>query len=143
MPLHTCVSPKGRFVYGVHKPSFRVSNQRAHDLIEPLGLFDNEERFSNEKNFPAGHIKEENATWIYEIDNSFPFRGTTFIKKDWADRKAKDPSSIKLPSPPDTSLSKSISRIIKSDDPEQIADDVASDKNNHGQDRDGFGKGQP
>jgi hypothetical protein len=120
MPLHTCVSPKGRFIFGIHKPSFLVANQRGIDHVESLGLLDDQSPVTNKNNFPADHIDEKEATWIYEIPNPFPFRGTTFIKKDWADRKATDPTSIKLPAQPDISLSKSISRIINSKDPDLI-----------------------
>ncbi len=121
MPLHTCVSPDGRFIYGIHKPAFRVANQRENDLVEPLGLLDDQDPVTNEQNFPSDQINEEDATWIYEIANPFPFRGVTFIKKDWADRKAAEPISIKLPPPPEYSLSASLAKIITDSDPKKIS----------------------
>ena len=44
MPLHTCVSPEGRFVFGIHKPSFRVTNHRVHGHTETLGMLEDKEQ---------------------------------------------------------------------------------------------------
>ncbi|MBU0675747.1 MAG: hypothetical protein KJ950_13985 [Proteobacteria bacterium] len=111
------VSPDGEFLYGIHRPSFRVANHREKDLIKPLGAGPNNETVLNQVNFPPGDLEEAAATWIYEIPNPFPFRGTTFIKKDWADRRAEDPSAIRLPKPEPTSLTSYLQDIINDDQP--------------------------
>lgn len=121
MVLNTCVSPQGRFIFGVHKPSYRVANQRENEFIAELGKLGDETPVNNEQNFPAGPVAEENGTWIYEIPNPFPFRGTTYIKKDWADRRAADPTSIKLTPPAESSLSASLVKITGNSDPERIS----------------------
>ncbi len=120
MALNTCVSPKGSFIFGVHKPSYRVANQRENEFLNELGRLEDDTPEINERNFPAGPVVEESATWIYEIPNPFPFRGTTFIKKDWADRRTSDPSSIKLTSHEGYSLSVSLMSITGDSDPEKI-----------------------
>lgn len=96
MNLGTCVSPSGQFVFGVHKPAFKVENFRESDAIETLGLFLDQSRCDNEVNFPTGAVDEPSADWIYEIRNPLPFRGTTYIGKRWADSRAKNPMSISL-----------------------------------------------
>ena len=111
MPLHTCVSPEGRFVFGIHKPSFSVANQRENDFVEPLGQNKASLRIDNRRNFPSKRVDAAEASWIFEIANPFSFRGTTFIKKDWADKRAAEPASIKLPPRPEVSLSDSLSKI--------------------------------
>ncbi|MEN8135952.1 MAG: hypothetical protein ABFS18_10520 [Thermodesulfobacteriota bacterium] len=120
MPLHTCVSPEGRFVFGIHKPSFKVSNHRENDFVEPLGQNREGQAIDNQRNFPANRVDVEEATWIFEIANPFSFRGTTFIKKDWADKRAADPASIRLPARPEVSLSASLGKIINSIDPDKL-----------------------
>ena len=40
------------------------------------------------------------AESVFEIANPFPFRGTTYIGKTWADDKRRDPSAIRLPPQP-------------------------------------------
>ncbi len=116
MTLTTCITPEGRFVFGIHRPAFRVENFRANDRHEQLGTNSEGSPVDNLRNFPVGEVSEEQATWIYEIPNPFPFRGVTFIKKDWADLRAENPSSIKLPTPPQVSLTKSL-RVILDKDP--------------------------
>ena len=120
MPLHTCVSPEGCFVFGIHKPSFNVANHRENDFVEPLGQNEEGSPIDNQRNFPANRVNVAEATWIFEIPNPFSFRGTTFIKKDWADKRAADPSSIKLPPRSEVSLSASLSEIISSNDPAKL-----------------------
>ncbi len=120
MPLHTCVSPEGRFVFGIHKPSFSVANHREKDCIESLGQSKEGLRIDNQRNFPAKRVDVAEASWIFEIANPFSFRGTTFIKKDWADKRAADPASIKLPPRPEVSLSESLSGIIIDNDPVKL-----------------------
>jgi hypothetical protein len=120
MFLQTCVSPEGYFIFGIHKPSFKVANQRENDFVENLGLQSNGEQVNNQGNFPAAGLEIADGTWIFEIPNPFAFRGTTFIKKDWADKRAADPSSIKLVPPAGVSLSDSLGKIINNNDPGKL-----------------------
>ena len=106
MSPRTCVAPSGEFVYGTHKPHFRVTNLRQSDHIGLLGEFRDGRPVHNHANFPAGEIQEKGAELIFEIPNPFPFRGTTYILKGWADAIARDPAAIKLPEPQPWSFSK-------------------------------------
>lgn len=99
MRLRTCVLPSGHFIYGVHKPSFDVDNFREDDFIDFLGRFTDGRLKQNIDNFPAGTVTEPEADTIYEIPNPFDFRGTTYISKSWADKKAHNPELINLPEP--------------------------------------------
>ncbi|MCD6585748.1 MAG: hypothetical protein J7K96_08315, partial [Desulfobacteraceae bacterium] len=110
MPLRTCVSPSGKFIYGIHKPGFHVVNMRENDYITRLGFFADNIPVENQSNFPPGAVNEPNADIIYEIPNPFSFRGVTYISKSWAEEKAQDPSSIMLPEPPDVSFSATIEK---------------------------------
>ncbi len=105
MNLKTCITPSGTFRYGVHKPRFKVKNLRQYDAIALLGELEDGLSVENHRNFPRGDVTESSADWIYEIPNAFPFRGTTYIAKPWADEKAADPGLIFLPDPPSVSLS--------------------------------------
>ncbi|BBO84723.1 hypothetical protein [Desulfosarcina ovata] len=106
MRPHTCVSPEGRFVYGIHQPHFTARNFRATDQRSALGTLADGTHHLNEANFPAGSVHEPSATPIYEIPNAFPFRGTTYIGKGWADARARNPEAIRLPRPPEVSFFK-------------------------------------
>ncbi|MDF1577231.1 MAG: hypothetical protein RQ753_05640 [Desulfurivibrionaceae bacterium] len=117
MKLHNWVNQKDRFIVGIHKPSFTVANQRENDRVEAIGRRKNGGAIDNRKNFPAGAVDVEKTAWIFEIPNPFSFRGVTYIKKDWADKRAADPSSIRLPPRPAVSLAASLGRIIGSNDP--------------------------
>lgn len=108
MNLRTCVDPSGIFIYRVHKPKFIVQNLRENDFIAPMGWMSDGAPVDNQCNFPEGHVVEPCADAVYEIPNPFPFRGVTFILKNWADQKAKDPESICLPSRPAISFSDAI-----------------------------------
>ncbi len=110
MNLRTCVSPSGKFIYGIHKPGFHVINMRENDYITPLGFFADNIPIANQSNFPPGAVNEPNADIIYEIPNPFPFRGVTYIAKSWATKKAKNPSSIMLSNPPEVSFSDTIKK---------------------------------
>jgi hypothetical protein len=99
------VTPDGRFTYGVHKPSFTVRNLRENDFITTLGVLPDGSGHLNQNNFPKGDVTESRADWIYEIPNPFPFKGTTYIVKSWAEKKAENPSSIFLPKPSSVSFS--------------------------------------
>ena len=109
MNLRTCIAPSGRFIIGVHKPTYSVQNVREKDYIGPLGEFPDGSLVENHLNFPAGDITESNADWIYEIPNAFPFRGATYILKHVADRWALNPLDISLPARPDMSFTRTAS----------------------------------
>lgn len=115
MKLKTCVTPDGFFVYGVHKPSFKISNLREKENICQLGIDENGNSMMNHQNFPDSFIEEENADIIYEVPNPFAFRGTTFIASGWANAKSKDPLSISLPKPATMSFSQSMIRSLGPD----------------------------
>ena len=100
MRLRTCVSPEGRFVYGVHRPHFTADNFRETDGPADLGRLPDGGRHRNTANFPAGPVHEPAADWIFEVPNAFPFRGTTYIGKTWADARAANPEAIGLPAAP-------------------------------------------
>ena len=111
MTLRTCVAPSGRFVYGLHRPRYTVANLREGDPVAPLGLLEDSSPVDNRANFPPGDVREEQADWIFEIPNPFPFRGTTYIDKTWADAKAADPGAIGLPPAPEVSFREAIARL--------------------------------
>lgn len=108
MKLRTCVSPEGRFQFAVHKPHYSVQNLRTGDYTDVLGVTPNGEILDNRTNFPAGDIRVPEADWIFEIPNPFPFRGTTYICKSWADEKVESPTSICLPLPQEVSFTKTV-----------------------------------
>ena len=108
MKLRTCVSPEGRFLFAVHKPHYSVANLRANDYPAVLGVTPDGSPHDNSANFPVGEVRVPEADWIFEIPNPFPFRGTTYIGKGWADAKAADPASIGLPPPPAVSFAETV-----------------------------------
>jgi hypothetical protein len=104
MKLRTCVSSAGRFVYGVHRPHFTADNFRETDGLTDLGTFPDGSHHRNTANFPIGPVREPAADWIFEVPNAFPFRGTTYIGKAWADARAGNPLTILLPKAPGLSF---------------------------------------
>jgi hypothetical protein len=108
MRLRTCVAPEGRFVYGIHRPTFSVANLRRDDPARELGRTPEGGRLDNRRNLPAGDVDEPAADWIYEVANPFPFRGATFIVKRWADQRARAPEEIRLPPVPEVSLTRTV-----------------------------------
>jgi hypothetical protein len=112
MALGTCVSPQGRFVWGVHEPRFRTLNLREADYILPLGEDRQGRPCTNSVNFPPDDVEETGADPIYEIANPFPFRGATYIGKAWADAAAADPTRIAIASPSKVSLEKAIRKAL-------------------------------
>jgi hypothetical protein len=106
MTLRTCVSAAGRFIYGVHRPHFTVDNFRETDRLADLGALPDGTRHRNTANFPCGPVHEPAADWVFEIPNAFPFRGTTYIGKTWADSRASRPEIIALPEAPEISFFK-------------------------------------
>jgi hypothetical protein len=108
MTLRTCVAPSGEFVFGIHAPSYTVENLRESDKVETLGALADGTPLDNRKNFPSGEVSVPDAEKVFEVANPFPFRGTTYILKKWADEKAGAIASIGLPSPPEVSLTKAL-----------------------------------
>ncbi len=95
--LRTCVTPDGSFCWGIHKPTYSVTNMRESDHINSLGQFSDGSNHINHNNFPKGNVQVNAADWIYEIANPFPFRGATYITKSWAESKVHNPAAIKIP----------------------------------------------
>lgn len=110
--LGTCVSPEGKFVYGLHEPHFKTINLREEDIILALGETNTGQCVKNHANFPSGDVDEPSAGSIYEIANPFPFRGTTFIGKGWADATATDPTRISISSPPKVSFEQTVKKVV-------------------------------
>ena len=54
---------------------------------------------------PQGNVEVNDADWIFEIPNPFPFKGRTYIDKEWADASANNPERISLPQPERVSFS--------------------------------------
>lgn len=106
--LETCVTPQGNFQYGIHKPVYTVTNLRPAADIKVLGLTEKNEPVNNDRNYPAGDVQVHGADWIFEIPNPFPFKGRTFIDKEWADASAENPQRIGLPQPEPVSLSETL-----------------------------------
>jgi hypothetical protein len=114
MKLRTCVTPDGKFVYGIHRPKFTTVNLRENDFRLTLGLDTSDNPVANEGNFPSGDVEEQQAEWIYEIPNPFAFRGTTYIDRNWARSKADDPMAIRLPEQASSSMTDYLKRVLES-----------------------------
>lgn len=99
MTLRSCVSPKGYFIYGIHRPRFVAENFREKAYPADLGELPDGTSHRNTANFPDGPVCEPSAGPVFEIPNAFPFRGTTYIGKEWADARSARPESISLPAP--------------------------------------------
>jgi hypothetical protein len=104
--LRTCVRPDGAFYYGIHKPSYSVANLRQNSRVQSLGCDDRDAPVFNSANFPPGDITVAGADWIFEIPNPLPFKGSTFIDKEWADASAGNPEKIRLAAAPEISLTR-------------------------------------
>ncbi|MFA6009146.1 MAG: hypothetical protein WC799_04115 [Desulfobacteraceae bacterium] len=138
MKLKTCVSPSGRFVYGVHHPFFHIENFREKDGIQPLGWDESGDPVFNQENFPVEAVDEAKADIIYEVPNAFPFRGSTYIASGWADVKSANPGSIQLtfqkPLSFTDSLKKSLGHDVDMDNvfsnlPQQVLLTIAAESN--------------
>ena len=101
---HSSVTPDGRFAVGIHRPSYRITNLRHAQPIASLGRGPDGQDVRNHQNFPAGVIDVPADGPIFEIANPLPWRGTTYIGKDWADKCARAPQAIKLPPRPAVSM---------------------------------------
>lgn len=110
------VTPGGEFLVGLHHPPpFTVANLREMDRTEILGHTGDGSPVDSQVNFPPGDVQITDAKRIYEIANAFPFRGATFIDSDWADARAQDPSSIKLPPRQQCSLREMLEKRFATD----------------------------
>jgi hypothetical protein len=106
--MRTCLSPTGTFRVGLHRPSCSVRNLRDQDFLLRLGSLPDGSALDNRANFPPGDVREEQARWIYEIPNAFPFHGATYIDSVWAAARAENPGMITIAPPPDCSLAQSL-----------------------------------
>jgi len=88
-PPATCVHPSGRFLCGIHRPSYRVINRRMTEAHRILGHDAEKTPIDNKANFPPAHLCVENGEWVYEIPNPFPFWGATYILSWPADNFSK------------------------------------------------------
>ncbi|MBT4289366.1 MAG: hypothetical protein HOD92_18735 [Deltaproteobacteria bacterium] len=113
LKLRTCVSPKGCFVYGIHKPAYAVENLRGNSYLETLGKFPDGSKHTNLLNFPESNIEVEKADVIYEIPNPFPFRGATYINSHWANRNVNNINDICLPRIESTSFSQLLKKVLE------------------------------
>ena len=102
--LRTCIIPAGKFQYGIHKPAYSVANLRQDTKFASLGQTADNKPIDNARNYPRENIAVTAADWIYEIPNPFPFKGCTYIDKEWADASAGNPERIRLGPPTEVSL---------------------------------------
>ena len=65
MKLRSCVDPGGRFVHGIHKPAYSVTNLREKDYLVDLGHFPDGRVHDNRANFPAGDVEEPGADAVF------------------------------------------------------------------------------
>ncbi|MDZ7641138.1 MAG: hypothetical protein U5J62_03820 [Desulfurivibrio sp.] len=115
----------GRFRVIEHHPAYRVLNLRRGDYLAALGIGDNGEEIDNLANFPSADLNEEGADPVLEIPNPFPFRGTTFISRSWAEAKAANPASISCTPTPPISLRQSLADPAAPTAPESPPADTA------------------
>jgi hypothetical protein len=108
--IQTSITPEGRFCYGIHKPSYSVQNQRHNTVLQTLGHNNEGKPVDNKRNFPSDIIKVKKSDWIFEIPNPFPFKGRTYIDKEWADSSADNPHGIRLPEPEPVSLTQTLKK---------------------------------
>jgi hypothetical protein len=116
LDLRTCVSPQGRFVFGLHAPHFEAVNLRKDDFIAPLGENSDGRLQINQVNFPQEDVDVTQADAIYEVANALPFRGTTFINTRWANKSAEAPEAITIPVRPEVSLTEALDDVCGTDD---------------------------
>ncbi len=88
--LRTCVHPSGRFIAGVHRPSYEVRNNRLSTHRIALGKTTEGKVVRNDANFPEGDLQIEAADWVYEVPNAFPMWGVTYILGRAAEKNGQD-----------------------------------------------------
>ncbi len=106
MKTRSCVTPRKRFIYGIHKPQYCSKNLRKELQERSLGHLNTGELYTNIANYPEKDVQVDNADWIFEIPNPFSFRGSTYIDREWADGSALNPHKISLPHPKELSFHK-------------------------------------
>ncbi len=120
--LRTCVAPDGSFVFGIHRPVYRVENMRETDLVGPLGEDVDGRVIDSRGNFPEDDVEEPGAGPVFEIPNPLPFRGATYILKRSADRTARDPGTIALPDARPLSFSALLEEMLPPEAAEGLLD---------------------
>lgn len=110
--IRSCVTPNGTFRFGVHRPTFTVTNLRQEDQLDFLGQFADGKPHENRCNFPKSEVCEPAADPIYEIANPFPFRGATFIPESWAETKVDHPERIALPPAVEVSMADFFTKMM-------------------------------
>lgn len=103
--IRSSVTPDGKFIYGIHKPAYAVSNLRRDTHIAELGTLEGSTSVDNTDNYPESNVEVKNADWIFEIPNPLPFKGVTYIDKEWADASAGNYARIQIPPPRPVSFS--------------------------------------
>lgn len=106
--MSTFLQADGGFRVIEHRPAYQVINLRRGDYLAALGISSNGQEIDNRVNFPPADLHEEDADPVFEIPNPFPFRGTTFISRSWAEAKAANPESIARPPAAPVSLRQSL-----------------------------------
>jgi hypothetical protein len=64
--LKTCVTSKGKFKVGLHRPSCRGRNLRDHDFLLRLGRLSDGSPIDNQDNFPPDDVVEQAGCWILQ-----------------------------------------------------------------------------
>ena len=103
--IESSVTPEGTFKYGIHKPSYSVTNLRGEAKLAALGKDLNGKSVENKRNYPESNVIVKDADWIFEIPNPLPFKGRTYIDKVWADNSADNYQRIRIKSAEKVSLS--------------------------------------
>jgi len=80
--------------------------------VSIIGALENGEILDNRANFPGQDIDVHHSDTVYEIPNAFPFKGTTYISKYFADQNARNPNGLALPEPPAVSLATAVKRWV-------------------------------
>jgi len=107
--IESSVTPEGEFKYGIHKPSYSVTNLRPEAKLATLGKDENGNSVENKRNYPESNVVVKDADWIFEIPNPLPFKGRTYIDKVWADNSANDYQRIRIKGAEKVSLSATLS----------------------------------
>ncbi len=118
--LRTCVTSKGIFRVGVHRPHYRVRNLREQDFCMSLGTMPDGTYRDNKANFPPQDVEEKQARWIFEIANPFSFLGTTYIDSGWAAARAENPDLIRIGPPPACSMTAVLSGVVEKEQLEKV-----------------------
>ena len=103
--IESSVTPEGQFKYGIHKPSYSVTNLREGANLDTLGTDETGTLVGNKRNYPDNKVVVKDADWIFEIPNPLPFKGRTYIDKVWADNSANNYARIRIQAPENVSLS--------------------------------------